>query len=328
MTAPTTFVSKGAKSPSIWRRISRNKIAYIFIAPAVIVMLLVHIVPTVQAIYMSFLDLNTRTLLLYLRAPFVGFMHYANILNGLFTGSGDTLIKGLAQALNNSFWFTLITQGGTLLVSLILALLLNREFHGRGIARTLVLLPWVVPTFVVGIIWQFIWLQRGGIANRILFDWLHLVGQPVSWLINENARVALIIPTIWNGIPFVTVMLLSALQVVPIELYEAAEIDGANTWDKFRLITFHYLKPIILITTMFGIIFNFFGFGPYNIAVSLFSSDNLGHYVNLLVIAIVRQTFNNQLFGYGAAASVLVMLVALAFVGLWYALFRADMTSE
>ncbi len=324
----TDLVIKTPPKQTFGRKLRHYRIAYVFIAPAVIFMLLVHIIPTIQAIYMSFLNLNTRTLLQYLNAPFIGFEHYRNIIVGLISGTGDSLIKGLGQALNNSVWFTFWVQGGTLLISLILALLLNREFRGRGIARTLVLLPWVVPTFAVGIIFQFIWLQQGGLANRILFSWLHLVDNPISWLIGPNTRTALIIPAIWNGLPFQTIMLLSALQIVPVDLYEAASIDGANAWQKFKSITFNYLKPVVFTTTMFGVIFNFFGFGPYNIAISLFSSDNLGSFNNLLTIAIVRQTFNNQLYGYGAAASVLVMLAALIFVGIWYALFRNALISE
>jgi multiple sugar transport system permease protein len=320
-------VSKPSRKPFA-AKLRRYRIAYLFIAPAVVVMLLVHIIPTVQAIYMSFLDLNLRTLLQYLNAPWVGLEHYSRILGGLISGEGDSMVKGLGQALENSFWFTLWTQAGTLFFSLIMALLLNRKFKGRGIARTLVLLPWVVPTFAVGIIWQFIWMQKGGLANRLLVDWLHIVDKPISFMMNQNARFALILPTIWNGVPYSTIMLLSALQTVPDDLYEAASIDGANAWQKFWSITMNYLRPIIFITTMFGIIFNFFGFGPYNIAVSLFSSDNLGTYVNLLTIAIVRQTFNNQLYGYGAAASVLVMIMALIFVGLWYSLFKKQLTSE
>ena len=312
----------------LFHKIKRFRIAYLFIAPALLFMLVVHIIPTIQAIYMSFLNLNTRTLLQYLNAPWVGLEHYKSIILGLTTNTGDSLIKGLGQALNNSFWFTIFTQGGTLLISLVLALLLNRNFRGRGVARTMVLLPWVVPTFAVGIIFQFIWMQQGGLANRILYDWFHIINQPITWLIGPNSRIALIIPAIWNGLPFQTIMLLSSLQIVPLDLYEAASIDGANTWQKFSSITFNYLKPVIFTTTMFGVIFNFFGFGPYNIAVSLFSSDNLGKYNNLLTIAIVRQTFNNQLFGYGAAASVLVMLAAFVFVGIWYALFRKSLISE
>ncbi len=317
-----------AKKETLWTRMARYRIAYAFIAPAIVIMILVHVIPTVQALYMSLLDLNTTTLLSYLRAPFVGLRHYQHILGGLMTGGSDTLIKGLAQALDNSFWFTVWVQGVSLLLGLVLALLLNRQFRGRGLARTLVLLPWVVPTFVVGIIWQFIWLERGGLANRILVDWLHVVDQPISWLLLENARTALIIPTIWRGLPFVTIMLLSALQVIPTDIYQAADIDGANAWQRFRFITLPFLVPVIVITTMFGIIFNFFGFGPYNIAVSLFSSDNLGRYVNLVTIAIIRQTFNNQLYGYGAAASVLMMVVALVVVGVLYRLFRSRLVSE
>lgn len=313
---------------SLARRVSRYRIAYLFIAPAVLVMLLVHIIPSVQAIWLSLLDLNTFTLLQYLRAPFVGLEHYQHILSGLISGGEDTLIKDLSQAIENSAVFLVTVQGGTLLFGMIFALLLNRKFAWRGLARTLVLIPWVIPSFVVGLIWQFIWLQEGGLANRILVDWLRVVDEPVSWLLLQNARIALILPAIWSGIPYMAIMLLSGLQVIPDDLYEAAAIDGASSWQKFRYITLPFLKPIIVITTMFGIIFNFFGFGPYNIAVSLFSTDRLGRYVNLVMIAIINQTFNNQLFGYGAAASVLMMVVAGVFVAIWYRLFRSSMISE
>jgi len=157
----------GKKEPTrtLGSRVRHYRIAYAFIAPAVLFMLLVHIIPTVQALYMSLLDLNTRTLLQYLRAPFIGLDHYVHILGGLLGGTTDSLIKGLGQALENSFWFTFWVQGGTLLISMVLALLLNREFRGRGIARTLMLLPWVVPTFAVGIMFQFIWLQQGDLPT-------------------------------------------------------------------------------------------------------------------------------------------------------------------
>lgn len=315
------------KKPSLWRRIRRYKMAYAFVAPAGIAMLFIHIIPTIQAFYMSLLDLNVKTLLQFLNAPYIGFVHYEKILGGII-GSSDANIKGLYQALENSFWFTFWLLAGTMGIGLIMSLLLNRKFTGRGIARTLVLLPWVVPTFVVGIIWQFIWLQRGGLMNRFLMG-VGLIDNPISWLIGPNARTALIIAAIWSGLPFNIVMFLSSLQVIPQDLYEAAQMDGANAWQRFRFITLQYLKPIMVITSMFGIIFNFFGMGPYNIATSMFNTSlDLGRYVNLLQIVIIRQTFNNQLYGYGAAASVLMMLIAVAAVGLFYRLFRSSMINE
>lgn len=313
---------------SSWTRIRRYRIAYMFVAPAVVIMLLIHIIPTAQALYMSLLRVDVQHLANPLRAPFVGLRHYRDILGGLIFGEGGLLIQGLVQALKNSAYFLLYVQLGTTSLGLVLALLLNREFKGRGLARTLILMPWVVPTFVTGLVFQFIWLQRGGLANRILVDWLHVVDSPISWLIGPRARTALVIPAIWRGIPFAAVQYLATLQVVPLDLYEAASIDGANAWQKFRHITLPFLTPILFITNLFGVVFNFFGFGPYNIAVSLFSSDNLGRYNNLLTIAIVRQTFNNNLYGYGAAASVLMMLVALCVVGVWYRVFRSSLISD
>lgn len=307
-----------------WRR---HRIAYAFIAPAVLIMLLIHIIPSVQAIYMSLLDLRTQNLLEYLNAPFVGLKHYQSIIGSLF-GSGTALITNLGQAFENTFWYTTLVQVATLVIGTVLALLLNREFRGRGIARTLVMLPWVVPTFVTGIIWNFIFLQQGGLANRILVNWLHLSDQPITWLINENARTAFIIATVWRGLPYTTVTLLSGMQVIPTDLYEAASIDGASSWQRFRYITLPLLKPLMVVITMFSVIFNFFGFGAYNIGVTLFGTDNLGRYVNLLTINIVRQTFNNQLYGYGAAASVLLMLLAFVYVGIWYRAFRSSLRAE
>lgn len=316
------------KREGLWARIRRYRIAYMFIAPAVLIMLLIHIIPTVQALYMSLLQVDVQHLANPLRAPFIGFRHYRDILGGLIFGEGGFLIQGLIQALKNSAFFLLYVQIGTTVLGLVLAMLLNREFKGRGLARTLILMPWVVPTFVTGLVFQFIWLQRGGLANRILVDWLHVIDSPLSWLIGPRARTALVIPAIWRGIPFTTVQYLATLQVVPVDLYEAASIDGASAWQKFRYITLPFLTPILFITNLFGTVFNFFGFGPYNIAVSLFSSDNLGRYNNLLTIAIVRQTFNNNLYGYGAAASVLMMIVALTVVGVWYRTFRSGLISD
>jgi multiple sugar transport system permease protein len=319
---------KRSLKQSIGRFIRHNRIPYAFIAPAVLIMFLVHLIPTGEAIYMSLLNVTQKTFAAPFSSPFVGLHHYQRILGGLFLGSEEKLISDLTQSVINSFWFTLWVQVGTLVISLILALLLNREFVGRGLARTLVLLPWVIPTFAVGVIWRFIWAQEGGLANRVITDWLHLNEQPIRWLIGVNARTALIIPAIWRGLPFTTVMLLAAMQIIPTDIYEAADIDGANNVQKFLYITWHYLIPIIAVTTLFGIVFNFFGFGPYNIAITLFGTDQLGKYVDLIMVTIARQSFGYQLYGYGAAASVLIMLAALVFTGLYYRFFREGLTSE
>lgn len=310
------------------RRVTQNRIAYVFLAPALTLMTLIHLIPTLQALYMSLLNLRQDNLRQYLRAPFVGLRHYQNILSGLITGTGSSYVQGLAQAVTNTFIFAFVVNIAILGFGLVLALLLNRDFAGRGLARTLVLLPWIVPTFVAGLIFRYIFLQQGGLANRILVDWLGIIDTPITWLVGPNARWALIIAAVWRGVPLMCLMLLAGLQVIPTDLYEAAGIDGASPWQRFRYITLPMLKPIIAIQLMFGIVFNFFGFGPYNIAVAMFGGLNLGTYADLLIPTIARQTFTNQLYSYGAAASVLMMIVAMGFVVAWYRIFRDALTAQ
>jgi multiple sugar transport system permease protein len=313
---------------SFRKRVSENRIAYAFLAPTLTLMILIHLIPTVQALYMSLLNLRQDNLRQYLSAPFVGFRHYESILSGLLTGTGNSYVLGLTQSLTNTFIFAFMVNGLILVLGMVLALLLNRQFVGRGLARTLVLVPWIVPTFVAGLIFRYMFLQQGGLVNRILVDWFGILDTPITWLVGPNARWALIIAAVWRGVPLMCLMLLAGLQVIPGDLYEAAEMDGASPWQRFRHITLPLLKPIIAIQLMFGMVFNFFGFGPYNIAVAMFGGLNLGTHADLLIPTIARQTFNNQLYSYGAAASVLMMLVAMAFVLIWYRVFRDALTAQ
>jgi multiple sugar transport system permease protein len=311
----------------------RNVIAYAFIGPTLAAMLLIHIVPSIQALYMSLLDLKQANLLLYLRAPFIGLTHYQDLVGGLVFGSDDVNVASLGQAFNNTLWYTLWVNVGTLGLGMLLALLLNRRARGVGVARTFILLPWVVPTFVVGIAWNLIWLQDGGLANRVIVDWLGLVQDRPAWLTGPNSFWALVIPTVWRSLPFTAIMLLSGLQVIPPDLYEAAAIDGASPLARFRFITLPLLRPILAVLVLFGTVFNLIGGQGYNISASMFTAGsgaavNGGRYADLLVTAIVRQSFDRQLFGFGAAASVLVMVVLMVFVAVWYRFFRSALTTE
>jgi multiple sugar transport system permease protein len=314
------------------RRIRRNAVAYAFIAPTCAAMLLVHFIPGLQGLYMSLLDLKQINLLLYLRAPFVGLQHYQQIVGGVLFGSDDVNVAALGQALNNTLWYAFWVNLGTIGLGMVLALLLHRRFRGVGVARTLVLLPWVMPTFVVGIAWNLIWLQDGGLANKVLVDWLGLVSQRPTWLTGPASFWALVIPTIWRSLPFTAVMLLAGLQVIPTDLYEAARVDGASGLARFRYITLPMLTPVLSVLTLFGTVFNLIGGQGYNISASMFTagsgaSVNGGRFADLLVPAIVRQSFERQLFGYGAAASVLVMLILMLLVAVWYRTFRSAATT-
>ncbi len=303
-------------------RVYKYRLAYLLILPTFIAMMSVHFIPTVLAIYMSFLDLNQYTLGKFLHAPFVGLKNYLMIFS-----AHSVLTAGLQYAARNTILYAIAVNIGTIGVGLLLALLLNREFPWRGLARTLMLLPWVVPTYVVGMLWGMMWLRDRGIINIILVDWLHLLPSKPFWLIGKNTLLAIIIPTIWRQLPFHTIMLLSGLQQVPKDLLDAAAIDGASAFQRFRYVIVPYLKPIIAIILLWGMIFTFFG---YNIVIMMFGNGGgfPGEWGDLLMPAIERQSFRYWLFGLGAAVSVLMMIAMMVFVWLWYMVFRTSLLQE
>ena len=201
------------------------------------------------------------------------------------------------------------------------ALLMNRQFPGRRVVRTLTLVPWVVPSFVVAILWQFMWQSDAGIVNKALVDYLHVLDEKPVWLLGENSMWAIIVPSVWRGIPFAMLIFLAGLQAIPRELHEAAAIDGAGPWRRFRHITLPLLRPLVAIQLLFGVIYSAYQFAiPY-----IMLGSNPGPSADLLMTLIMRQSFSNNLFGYGAAVSTLLMLAMLVWVLVWYRAFRRDM---
>ena len=295
----------------------RNAFAYALIAPAALFMLLVHVVPTAAGVYIAFLDLDLFTYSRLFRAPFVGLENFRDILFNV----DNPVRPGLWNATRNTAVYTFYTLTVTLVLALGIALLLNRDFPGRRLLRTLMLAPWVVPSFVVAILWQFMWQSETGIVNKILVDYVHLVDDRPVWLLGPNAMWAIVIPSIWRGLPFVILVFLAGLQAIPRDLYEAAAIDGATAWQQFRYLTLPLLRPLIAIQILFGFIYSVYQFAlPY-----VMLGTNPGPYADLMMTLIVRQAFGNTLFGYGAAISTLLMMAMFVWVLLWYRTFRRDL---
>lgn len=304
---------------TLWNKIKKNKFPYLLITPALIAMLLVHFIPIVSGIMMSFLKLNQFTLKQFLNAPFIGFENYQQVL----FDSTSVMRSGFFDALRNTAIFGLICSILVICISLLLAVLLNRKFKFQGIARTLLMTPWIVPSFVVGMLWGFMW-QQDGIINRILVDVLHITNEKQFWLTGPAVMVAIIIPTIWRQVPFVMLMLLAGLQQIPDDYYEAARIDGANAWRSFRHITLPLLRSVISIQILYGIINYVYS---YNIVSMMFGhgAGFPGKYGDLLMTNINRNSFQIWQFGPGAAATVVVMICVLGLVALWYKVFKTDL---
>jgi multiple sugar transport system permease protein len=294
----------------------RERFAYWLIAPALTFMVLVHLIPTAAGSFLSLLDLNTFTFQQLFGAPWAGLSNYDSIL----FDSANPLHSGFTNAASNTLFYTVVVVAGTLSGGLGIALLMNRAFPGQRVVRTLMLTPWVVPSFVVAVLWEFMWQRDAGIVNKVLVDYTGILGERPTWLLGENTMWAIIVPSIWRGIPFAMLIFLAGLQAIPRELHEAAALDGAGTWRRFRYITLPLLRPLLAIQLLFGVIYSAYQFTiPF-----VMLGSNPGPSADLMMTLVMRQSFSNNLFGYGAAVSTLLMLAMLVWVGIWYATFRRD----
>ncbi|HWI64887.1 MAG TPA: sugar ABC transporter permease [Symbiobacteriaceae bacterium] len=300
-----------------WRK---NGLAYLMVLPAFLFMLLVHVWPMLQGIYMSFLKLTQMTLRQFLHAPWVGLQNYKDVL----FDTENPIRQGLMLAARNTGIYTVLVTIGVMTTAMIIALLLNRNFRGRSFVRTMMLMPWVVPSYVVGVLWGFMWHQDNGLVNKILVDWLHILSEKPFWLIGPNTMWAIVVPTIWRSWPYVMIIFLAGLQTIPDDLYEAADIDGASPLQKFFKITLPMLKPVIAIQLLFQIIYNVYS---YNIVIMMFGNGAgyPGDWGDLFMTALTRNSFSRWLFGYGAAASTVLMLLMLVVVWLWYKVFKQEL---
>jgi multiple sugar transport system permease protein len=214
---------------------------YLLLMPALLIVLAVVFVPVLNAILMSFQAYD-------LRRPdairFNGVQNYIEVFQ-------DSLFW---KSLWRTFEWLLFGVGFQFLSGFILALLLNRKFIGQGIIRSISLIPWVTPGVLIALMWRWIYDGNYGVLNDLLLR-LHLVNSKIPILAQQStAFPAAVLTIVWQGIPFFTLMLLAGLQGIPHELYEAANIDGANAWNKMFKITIPSLKNTIFITTLLRII--------------------------------------------------------------------------
>jgi multiple sugar transport system permease protein len=298
------------------RRRRPNWFAYGLIAPAVTFMVVIHLLPTAGGVLLSFKKLNTFTFSRLFSAPWDGLENYKALFD-----SDNPLNNGFFGAVMNTVQYTLLTVTGTLVGGLLIALLLNRPMRGQRLVRTLMLTPWIVPSFVVATLWGFMWQSDVGIINKVLVDYTGLLNERPIWLLGENTMWAIVIPSIWRGLPFAMIFFLAGLQAMPPELHEAASIDGAGPLKRFRYITLPILRPLIAVQLLFGVIYAAYQFAiPY-----IMLGSNPGPDADLMMTLIYRQSFSNNLFGFGAAASVLLMLAMCVWVAIWYRAFKRDL---
>jgi multiple sugar transport system permease protein len=225
------------------------------------------------------------------------------------------------SALERTLVFTVVTIVFDIVVALALALMLHRKFRGRGFLRAAVLVPWAVPTVVSAMLWKTMFDPRTGFVDYFLGAF-HPAWSSLTWLNASVSRswVAIFVADSWKNVPFVAILLLAGLQVIPGDVYEAARVDGATWWQSFRRITLPMLRPALSTALIFrtlqallvfDVIYIMTGGGPGN------STETLS-FLNYNTFIV------NTDFGYGGAMSVMLVVLALVFSFAYVRAFRPE----
>ena len=295
-------------SPGVSFEQQQARLGWWLCVPALAVIVLMAIFPIVWTVWESLHIHDLR--LPQIGSPFVGLANYT-------AAASDARFW---DALGHTVLFTAMTVSLELTFGLLLALVLHRTFRGRGLVRTVTLLPWAVPTVIAAIVWRFLFEGSGGGVNELLTQG-GFINQPVVWFGDPVlAWIPIVLADVWKTSPFVALLLLAGLQQIDTTLYEAARVDGAGGWAQFWSITLPLLRPAILVAVIFRTLDAFRVFdliyvltagGPGTV------TEPIALYTHTVLLQYLR-------FGFGSAMSVIIFLITFGLALVYIRLVGVD----
>lgn len=297
------------REPNVFQRMWTSRVDYLYVLPAIIVMLIVIAYPVYYTVELSFY--RTPPSLQLRDKIFTGLDNYTSLLNS------DIFWRVTWQTI---VW-TVVSTFFAFVLGLGAALALHREFLGRGLLRAILLVPWVVSAVAASYVWRWLYHSDFGAINAVLLQ-LGIIGEPINFLDNTSTVLgSLIVVNIWKEFSFAMIMLMAGLQTVPEQLLRAAQVDGASTWQRFWHVTWPHLGSVSMVTILLLVVQNFNSFiipwimtggGPVG------SSD-------IWITHIYQLAFGRQRWGVGAAYAVLLFIIMMT-LGYFYvrALTRGD----
>lgn len=310
---------KGSKKPRkdvrdtkvrrLFWRMWRERSAYLFIAPGVIIFSVFTLAALIFAFWLTF----HRWSIIESEKPYVGLQNYEDMIND----------ERFVQSVLNTIYFTGASVPLTMLIGLFLAVLLNQPLRGRAIFRTAYYLPVVTPFVVSALLWK--WLYNGdfGLFNYYLMKG-HIIDEPLLWLSSQNlAMPAVVLMSIWSGVGFSMVVYLAGLQGIPHELYESAKMDGAGAIRRMRYITIPMLRPTTLFLLVMGII------GSLQVFTQIFVMTSGGpvNKTTTMVYYMYLWAFKYYDMGYASTLAFALFAMLLVFTAFQLRLFRDGATS-
>jgi len=297
----------------------------LLVLPVMSIVFLVVVIPLAYAVWIS---LGSTGIVIVggmgkVAGRFAGLANYAYFLRN----------PSFWEAFLSTFYYTMMSLVVELVLGTLIALLLNQEFRGRWLVRAAIIVPWAIPTIVNARLWsQILDGEAYGPLNALLLQW-KLIQQPVVWLnVSAYSKLPVLGPVLkffhaslalnmvlvgdtWRVLPLVVLLILAALQTIPQDFHEAAVIDGANAWQRFRYITYPLLKPIIMIVL---VVRTMDLFRVFDILYVI-----LGYGVNVLAIKTFQEAFEFGYFGRGAALAVIIALLILGLTFIYMRLLRS-----
>jgi multiple sugar transport system permease protein len=305
---PDLEVSTGpASRMSAWRK--QQRAGWLFLTPAILYLLFAFALPIIYNIMLSFENSSPATIA-NLTAPFAGLANYRFILN-------DPTSR---TAIVHTLEFTAGSLVGQFIIGFGFALLFSLRFPGRSLARSLIIVPWLLPLIVTGVIFKFLFQLQGGAVNQVLMD-VGLSHQPIDWLDDPHlALLTILIANIWLGVPFFTLLLYSALQDVPVEVKEAALMDGAGPWQRLRMVIVPIILPVIEVTLLLGFVFTV---KVFDLVIAL-TGGGPANATQLITTWSYNLSFQQFSFGQGAALNNVLLILALICSPLYVLLSRGS----
>jgi ABC-type sugar transport system permease subunit len=278
------------------REANDRRLGYLLVAPVVILLLAVTAYPLIYNVWNSFHFDN----LSYANLPhdFVGWSNFSKMFRS----------SQWVAALQRTLAFTVVTVVFDMVVGLALALMMHRQFRGRGFLRAAILVPWAMPTVVSAMLWKTMFNPSSGFIDYTLAAF-HPAWGSLAWVgANEwRAWTAIFIADSWKNIPFVAILLLAGLQVIPNEVYEAARIDGASWWQSFTRVTLPMLKPALSVALIFRTLQALLVFD----VIYILTGGGPGNSTETLSFLSFNTFIINTDFGLGGAMSIVLVLLAL-----------------
>lgn len=284
----------------------RERLGWMLTAPTIILISIVALYPVLRTFYLSF----TNARLSGTRAVhFVGFLNYTDLL------TDSTFLR----AVWNTTEFTVFTVFFETVLGMIIALTIHSNFKGRGVVRTAMLIPWAIPTVVSAQMWAWMYNDVFGVINDFLVTRTHILPTKVAWIANANlALPALIAVDVWKTTPFMALLIPAGLQVIPGDIYEAANVDGASKWQQFWALTLPLLRPALLVALIFRTLdayrvfdlpFVVKGTSPETITLSILARQKM--------IDLAR-------LGEGAAIAVVIFILLMIMVAIYMRLLNLE----